>query len=218
MRNYFTILSALIAQVLMAQVGVGVENPLSMLHINGAAQITKDLKVNNGNSGNPKEFLMSRGEGDSPIWSTPVDLNIPTVVVGGNMSNVTSLPSSAYQFLSVDNHTILNSNFISPLTSNGLQYYEVKKSGYYLVDANVITKVNSTSTDGTFVFGVYTSEETLLENSTAYPNNAPSEIKDNISGVMKLNLGDYIIFSAAYTRNIDILGGSLSFTYLYNDL
>jgi len=84
--NYKMIIGVFLISVLSyaQKTGIGTENPLSDLHVNGDISIASSIHVGatataKGSAGNTGEVLVSKGAGNSPQWTNLDNILSPSV-------------------------------------------------------------------------------------------------------------------------------------------
>jgi hypothetical protein len=217
--KYLLILLTSINYLCFAQVGINTKTPQEDLHVNGNIQITKDFNVGgtaseSGNSGKKGDLLISNGTGSSPEWVEPYKLKIPQIV---NISNRTTtgtlIKKDTYwniQFNESPQNLPLYINY-----DNLNHEFKIKKSGFYIVNANTKANVICTSgaCGGTFRITFLKNGTNIASNSTGYNNNTVS-MQENINTSTFLKEGDIIKIVLIYTRDMRANEASASFTYL----
>ena len=215
-------LSMLLANVGFSQLGINVENPQAMVHVDGDVQVTNSLVIGGndrliGNAGKKGALFMSQGEGKSAVWATPLSLNIPSVsVIAKTNGAINTIPARKEIILKYNSHERIDSELLRYDDSTGK--YTILRAGYYLINANASISVSSleSNTDGSLTFGLDLNNQKTLSVLVAFPNSAPNPIRESLSGIYYMNVNDHFYMRLNFTRRYNFINSNISVTYLFN--
>ena len=212
----------LLANVGFSQLGINVENPQALVHVDGDVQVTNSIVVGGdenkvGDSGNKGAFLMSQGKGKSAVWATPLSLNIPSVsAIAKTNESINTIPARNEITLKYNSQDRIDSELLNYDYTTGK--FTILRAGYYLINANASISVSSleSSTDGSLTFGLNLNNQKTLSVLAAFPNSSPNPIGESLSGIYYMNLNDSFYMRLNFTRRYNFINSNISVTYLFN--
>lgn len=216
-----------------AQVGIKTSNPQNTLHVNGSAQVVKDLNVGGnantkGNSGNPGEYLSSNGPGQAPSWKN-VNQSFFKVVFVGSKTNITPDTSYFHGTHTTPNylHPDFNKDFIYNVTNKidntYIKYnrsegvFKIQKSGYYYVSTYMTQLIEPGEKGGTAHYQISsfdTGYEYIHLGQTSGYTKTDHEVYQHLDGIRYYNAGSTFRVRGRNTKDFRLSRGSISISYV----
>ncbi|MCW3161126.1 C1q-like domain-containing protein [Chryseobacterium oryctis] len=219
MKKTLSCLMFIISLYLKSQVGISTSTPKTSLHVNGDLQVTNEFQVGgskntSGDSGRSGSVLVSQGVGNSPVWKTLDEVNIP-VETNLSIKTTTSASSSANTSTPVifDSVARSDNSYLTYSTSTGK--FTVVKAGYYLFTAYLKYSISSSAANGTAVTAVKKNGVKIVASTTSHLTGTTT-INHNLTKTHLFAVGDVISLEGLYSSQYSLLNSSISFMYLGN--